>query len=290
VAGITAAFVEVQRVNFRSEHIASEKHMKERIMTRAIPVTAKPITQARLHQRVVEELLRQIVSGALPPGTTLPSEPELARQFGVSRIVIREAIRILVEKGLITVRHGSGMWVQSIEQWNHLDPMVLLEEVRSSPDASRLSELLELCEILDVGAAERAATRRTPEQLSRLRDLVERMRKVVDDPAAYLDLDALFHATIAESAGNRLLRDAQRPLSEVLFANWLWATRAPEELTRFQQDHEAIYEAIAVGDPLGARQAMHRHAQHVASALRAGIAPAAGELVTTGSDGRHAAA
>jgi DNA-binding transcriptional regulator YhcF (GntR family) len=97
-------------------------------MTRAIPVTAKPITQARLHQRVVEELLRQIVSGALPPGTTLPSEPELARQFGVSRIVIREAIRILVEKGLITVRHGSGMWVQSIEQWNHLDPMVLLEK------------------------------------------------------------------------------------------------------------------------------------------------------------------
>ncbi|MCS7051093.1 MAG: FadR family transcriptional regulator [Thermomicrobium sp.] len=250
-------------------------------MTRTTRVAGKPITHARLHQRVVEELLKQIVSGALPPGTTLPSEPELARQFGVSRIVIREAIRILVEKGLVAVRHGSGMWVQPPEQWNHLDPMVLFERLRSNRDPSWLEEILELRKILELSGVELAALRRTPEHLARLREVLERMRAAVaaNDAATFASLDVAFHETIMEAAGNRLLREARRPLSDVLFSGWLMTSRTPERLNRSLRGHEELYEAIAAGDPVVARETMRRHIENFEQNLRIDLDLPTRELV-----------
>ncbi len=261
-------------------------------MTRATQVAGKPITHERLHQRVVEELLKQIVSGAIPPGTALPSEPELARQFGVSRIVIREAIRILVEKGLVAVRHGSGMWVQPTDQWNHLDPMVLFERLRSHRDPSWLEEILELRKILELAAAELAAVRRTPEHLARLNDLLERMRAAVADADAttYVSLDVSFHEVIMEAAGNRLLREARRPLSDVLFSGWLMTTRTPERLTRSLRGHEDIYTAIAASDPLAAREAMRRHVEYFENNIRTDLELPTREAVgAVSGDGHHIA-
>ncbi|MCX2728154.1 FadR/GntR family transcriptional regulator [Thermomicrobium sp. 4228-Ro] len=258
-------------------------------MMRATPVTAKPITQARLHQRVVEELLKQIVSGALPPGTALPSEPELARQFGVSRIVIREAIRILAEKGLVAVRHGSGMWIQPPEQWDHLDPQILFERLRSNRDPSWLEEILELRKILELAAAELAAQRRTPEQLAQLSEILERMRAALSDPSNYVNLDIAFHEAIMDAAGNRLLREARRPLSEVLFSSWLMTTRSAERLARTHEGHEEIYAAIAAGDPVAAREAMRRHIEHFEDNIRADLELPSHQAVTVGSNGHQSA-
>lgn len=254
-------------------------------MMRATQVTGKPITQARLHQRVVEELLKQIVSGALPPGTALPSEPELARQFGVSRIVIREAIRILAEKGLVAVRHGSGMWIQPPEQWDQLDPQILFERLRSNRDPSWLEEILELRKILELAAAELAAQRRTPEQLARLSEILERMRTAVSDPSTYVNLDIAFHEAIMEAAGNRLLREARRPLSEVL----LMTSRSAERLARTHEGHEEIYRAIAAGDPVAAREAMRRHIEHFEDNIRADLELPSRQAVTVGSNGHQSA-
>lgn len=258
-------------------------------MMRATPVTAKPITQARLHQRVVEELLKQIVSGALPPGTALPSEPELARQFGVSRIVIREAIRILAEKGLVAVRHGSGMWIQPPEQWDQLDPQILFERLRSNRDPSWLEEILELRKILELAAAELAAQRRTPEQLAQLSEILERMRAALSDPSNYVNLDIAFHEAIMDAAGNRLLREARRPLSEVLFSSWLMTTRSAERLARTHEGHEEIYAAIAAGDPVAAREAMRRHIEHFEDNIRADLELPSHQAVTVGSNGHQSA-
>ncbi len=251
-------------------------------MSRTLPITGKPLANPRLHQRVVEELLKQIVSGALPPGTTLPSEPELARQFGVSRIVIREAIRVLVEKGLIAVRHGSGMWVLPPEQWDHLDPMVLQERIRSTQDPRWLEELLELRRILELAAVELAALRRTPEQLTRLAELLERMRAAGTDTASYVSLDAAFHDAIFEAAGNRLLREARRPLSETLTNSWLLTSRSPERVARSLEGHQEIYQAIAAGDPGAAREAMLKHLELFEQSIREDLRTTT-ERVTSGS-------
>src|SRR5215210_1012590 len=103
-----------------------------------------PVGNRRLYDTVVHQIARQIISGALPPGTALPAEPELAQRFAVSRTVIREAMRVLVSKGLLTVKHGSGMWVQSSDTWDHLDPLVLFEQLETGQDDGLLDEVIEV--------------------------------------------------------------------------------------------------------------------------------------------------
>jgi GntR family transcriptional repressor for pyruvate dehydrogenase complex len=93
---------------------------------------------------VVQQIVTQILSDALAPGASLPSEATLAQQFAVSRTVIREAVRVLASKGLIAVKHGSGMQVQPSNQWNYLDPLVLFKQLRVKQDESVLDDLLEL--------------------------------------------------------------------------------------------------------------------------------------------------
>src|SRR3954452_25409354 len=126
-----------------------------------------PVThRKRLYESVVQQIVRQIVHGALKPGTALSIEPVLAQEFGVSRTVIREAMRVLVSKGLLRVKHGSGMWMHGPENWNHLDPLILFEQVRAGQDNGLLVELIELRRLLEPEAAAWAAERRTADNLA----------------------------------------------------------------------------------------------------------------------------
>src|SRR5262245_21534414 len=101
----------------------------------------EPVRSQRLHESVVRQLLRQIVGGAIARGTALPTEPVLAQLFGVSRTVVREAVRVLVAKRLVAVKQGSGMWVEAPDRWDQLDPLVIFEQVRSGRDPRLLDEL-----------------------------------------------------------------------------------------------------------------------------------------------------
>ncbi|MCM8750203.1 FadR family transcriptional regulator [Thermomicrobiaceae bacterium CFH 74404] len=235
--------------------------------------TYRPVNQARLHEGVVQQITQQIVSGALQPGMALPTEPELARQFGVSRTVIREAVRVLASKGLITVRHGSGMWVQPPDAWDHLDPLILFERVRSGQDVDWLDEVLELRKVLELAAAELAAKRRTPADLEAMEAELRAMRGLVHDPAVFAQHDVAFHEAIMAAARNRLLREARRPLSQVLFSGWRLTGRTPERVRRSLEGHEAIYAAIAQGDPDQAREAMRRHLEQFEKNIREDLLP-----------------
>jgi len=235
--------------------------------------TYRPVNQARLHEGVVQQITQQIVSGALQPGMALPTEPELARQFGVSRTVIREAVRVLASKGLIAVRHGSGMWVQPPDAWDHLDPLILFERVRSGQDVDWLDEVLELRKVLELAAAELAAKRRTPADLEAMEAELRAMRGLVHDPAVFAQHDVAFHEAIMAAARNRLLREARRPLSQVLFSGWRLTGRTPERVRRSLEGHEAIYAAIAQGDPEQAREAMRRHLEQFEKNIREDLLP-----------------
>lgn len=237
------------------------------------PTTYHRLNQARLHEGVVQQIAHQIVTGALQPGSVLPTEPELARQFGVSRTVIREAVRVLVSKGLITVRHGSGMWIQPPESWDHLDPLILFERVRSGRDVCWLDEVLELRKVLELAAAELAATRRTADDLAVMESELQAMRGLVHDPASFVQRDVAFHEAIMAAARNRLLREARRPLSQVLFSGWRLTSRTPERVQRSLEGHEAIYGAIAEGDPVLAREAMRHHLEQFERDIRKDLLP-----------------
>ena len=92
-----------------------------------------------LHQHLVAQITDRIVSNQIAPGEALPTEPELCVSFDVSRTVVREAVRVLVSKGLIEVKHGSGMLVALTDRWNLLDPQNLLGNVCQNRNAALLA-------------------------------------------------------------------------------------------------------------------------------------------------------
>lgn len=218
-----------------------------------------PIVNARpLHTVVVDHLTRQIVGGALTPGTTLPIEAELARRFGVSRHVVREAVRMLGAKGLVTAKHGSGVWVEPPEKWNFLDSQVVFERVRSGRDPALLQELLAARRVLEGEAAAMAAAERTAEDLAALRQSIEAMAAAMGDIEEYVRLDMRFHARVLAAAHNRVLREALRPIAEAVRARVLAMDQRPVSPKRSLPQHRVIFGAIERRDPEGARAAMHR--------------------------------
>lgn len=213
----------------------------------------------RLHDDVVLQVLRQISGGILKPGASLPTEPILAQQFGVSRTVIREAIRVLVAKGLLTVKHGSGMWVQPPEHWDYLDPTILFEQVRAGRDVSILNELIEVRRLFEPEAAYLAAERRSAEDLAALREHLSGMRAHLAEPDPYTRLDIDFHARLLTASQNRLLREALRPVAHALTAGLVLSIRQPGAAAQSLHGHELIFAAVEKQDGDAARAAMRRH-------------------------------
>ena len=116
-----------------------------------------PKRPARLGTAVVDVLVDRIVSGELEPGSLLPTEPRLSEAFSVSRTVIREAVKILEQKGLVRARQGQGTRVALPDEWNLLDPMVLEASVRHDKDLRILDDLVEVRRVLEAEMAREAA-------------------------------------------------------------------------------------------------------------------------------------
>jgi DNA-binding FadR family transcriptional regulator len=233
--------------------------------------TYEPVRGQRLHQHVVQQLVRRVTCGELQPGVPLPAEPDLARQFGVSRTVIREAVRVLAEKGLVAVRHGSGTRVAAPEHWDHLDPLVIFEQVRAGRDGSFLDEMIEMRRLLETEIAGLAAVRRTAHDLEALQHALAGMGAARHDPDAYAQLDTSFHDAILSAARNRLLREALRPIAETLGVARRLAVHRRKVLIRSLSSHEAIYGAVAAGDAGAAREAMQEHILLFEQDIRAGL-------------------
>ena len=236
----------------------------------SLAVVGQPISERRLHESVVAHLARQIVGGSLPPGTLLPPGPRLAAQFGVSRTVVREAARLLAAKGLVSVKHGSGVRVQPPDAWARLDPLILSEQVQVSRDARVLAAVLEVRRLLERQLARLAAERRTAVDLARLEEAIGGLRAELRERGAFGRWDLEFHDRLFVAAGNPLLREMVRPVTAALFdVRRLLTDRPPAGLTRSQQGHEAIFAAVQAGDPDAAGAAMLRHVAQFESELRA---------------------
>jgi GntR family transcriptional repressor for pyruvate dehydrogenase complex len=214
--------------------------------------------EPRLSDKVAEMMLETILSNRLNVGDRLPSERELGEQFGVSRTVVREAVRALVAKGVIEVRSGSGLRVAAV------DASAVSESVRlylrgGSIDFEKVHEVRRLLETHIAGlAAERAGD----DDVARLREVHERMVRDADDvDAASLD-DLEFHRRIALATHNELylvLMDSiGRALVDIRRAN-LASGSAPATLDQ----HARVLECIAAHDPVGARDAMATHLEEV---------------------------
>jgi GntR family galactonate operon transcriptional repressor len=157
-----------------------------------------------MHGRVVEALGVRIVGGEVAPQEILDTE-RLAEEYGVSRTVMREALRVLGGKGLIDARPRRGTFAQERSAWNLLDPDVLRWQFETVPDAGMFDRLHELRVIVEPAAAELAASRRTEEDLEALQIAVDGMAasEPAADEIANHDLD--FHLGLIAATHNDLV-------------------------------------------------------------------------------------
>lgn len=215
---------------------------------------------ANLANALAGELVERIVRGEYPSGTTLPPEPALCERFSVSRTVVREAVKMLQEKGLVTVRRGTGTTVTPAVTWNMLDELVLSASIAESNGLEVLDDLVVTRRLLESDMAQVAARLADDEVVERLRQLVELMDTLVEDPMAYADQDRAFHDTIMRSSGNRIARAVVRALESqvVNTARYLGEIRR-DLCVASNKGHRNVYLRIADHDPEGAAQAMFTH-------------------------------
>jgi DNA-binding FadR family transcriptional regulator len=215
---------------------------------------------ASLARALTSELVDRIVRGVHPPGSTLPPEPVLCETFSVSRTVVREAVKILQEKGLVQVRQGAGTMVTPPAMWNMLDELVLGATIAEDESLAILDHLVATRRVLESDMANVAASLANAEVINRLRSLVERMDELVDDPDSYHEEDRAFHDTVMQASGNRIGRAVVRSLERQVINSARYTGRTGRAFcVASNHGHRRIYERIAAHDPKGAAEAMFTH-------------------------------
>jgi len=216
------------------------------------------------HVKISKELGVAIVTGRHQPGDVLPGEIEFAEQLGVSRSVVREALRMLAAKGLLESRPKAGTRVRERHDWNLLDPDLLAWMFEGAPPLGFVRSLFQLRMIVEPAAAELAASGRSSRQLSRMGHALEMMAQHGLATQEGQAADQQFHAAILEATSNELLVS----LSGTISAAVRWTTFFKYRTSRHPRDpipqHRALFEAIADSDPAAARaatEALIRQAQ-----------------------------
>jgi DNA-binding FadR family transcriptional regulator len=226
---------------------------------------------ANLTNAVTTELVARIVRGQHPEGAPLPPEPALCETFSVSRTVVREAVKMLQEKGLVQVRQGSGTTVTPRTMWNLLDERVLAATIAEEDGLDVLDDLVITRRLLESDMAYLAARLATDDAVAQLRALVDRMDELVDDHVTYADNDRAFHDVVMRTSGNRIARAVVRALeSQVIHTVRYMGHPHRDQCIDSNRGHRQIFERIAAHDPAGAAEAMFTHITQAWVVRRAG--------------------
>src|SRR5271157_3488829 len=156
-----------------------------------------------LVERVVQAIEGQVLDGRLPVGSRLPPEREFAERLGVSRTVVREAVRVLVATGLLETRHGVGTTVRALTHDEMVKPLNLF--LRTWGEDVSLEHLHQVRSLLEVENAGLAAEQASDEDIHDLRCIVEEMEAAKDDPVLFAVKDSEFHRRLAQTTHNPLL-------------------------------------------------------------------------------------
>jgi GntR family transcriptional repressor for pyruvate dehydrogenase complex len=211
-----------------------------------------------LVDRVVDEIQHMIIEGTLEAGMKLPGERELADQVGVSRTVIREAIKTLHAKGLIDLRQGVGTFVRAINGEQISGPLTMLLRT----NGITLENLHQVRIILEVEIARVAASEATGAEIARLQELLTESERVMDDPGAFAEGDAAFHHALAEFSHNPLLVMLLDSIGGLMRDVRISVSKYPDLFRLIVPDHREILESVKAKDPSRAQQAMRHHLEN----------------------------
>ncbi|MBC5785753.1 FadR family transcriptional regulator [Ramlibacter sp. USB13] len=213
-----------------------------------------PPERKSMHPQIVRDLGLRIVGGEFAPGSRLPGEPVLLASYQVSRSVLREAIRVLVAKGLVVSRQRAGVIVRPRSDWHLLDPDVLYWLIQSQPTGEFVTTLMTVRRIFEPAAAALAARVASEEQLEGIAEAYAGM-EAARTPQELLEPDLAFHRRIAEATGNDLLAYIGNMLSLALRESIQLSSKLPNTHALSLPRHKAILTALLHRDALAARQA-----------------------------------
>jgi GntR family galactonate operon transcriptional repressor len=221
------------------------------------PASGRPV---RRSDAVVNDMVESIVSGTLPVGSLIARESSLCASYDVSRTVVREAVKALEEKGLVTAYQGVGTVVSSQDAWNQLDPIVLSAIVRHDEQYDVLDQLIAVRSAMESHMVAEAARRATPKDIRELEDLMTELDSLVSQPHLMDDADVAFHQRIMLVSGNTLGRAIVRTVHTEARRSMRYLGNSSEgdrKLTNTQ--HRAVLDAIVRGDADSASALMAAH-------------------------------
>lgn len=223
-------------------------------------LTPWPRRPQRLAVGVFEDLVDRLVSGAWEPGTPLPPEPELTALYGVSRTVVREAMKQLESNHLVRVQQGQGTIVRPLSEWDLISPPILAAMVRHDAELAILEDLVDVRRAVEAQMAARAAEVLTDSDREVIDARLQDLHDLVTDPDAYRVADVAFHDAIHVASGNRLGRAIIHNLTDEAYKSMRYiGDPDADECRRSNTEHDAIRDALVARDATGAAAAMTRH-------------------------------
>lgn len=232
-------------------------------------------TPLRLSDQIAQQIQQLIWDQQLKPGERLPAERVLAVQLNVSRPPIREAIRTLASQGLLATRPGGGTFVLSpIQDWPEKNLLPLAQLAVADPAYNY--DMLEARHALESSTAWYAALRATDQDKANIQRCFDSMVNYQQqgDAEQSSRADARFHMSIAEASHNVVLIQFMRGLFDVLLSvvsqsrNTMFQSSQPDVLKQLTHQHENLMNAILVGDPEQAKQAIGHHLHYVQDTIR----------------------
>nr|WSZ95115.1 FadR family transcriptional regulator [Streptomyces sp. NBC_00857] len=222
-----------------------------------------------LSDEIAERVLSSIIDGQYPPGTALPSEGVLADEHAVSRLTVREAVKVLRSQNVVRIQRGRGTFVNAPDQWTALEPMI--RAAAAPPAGGAISEkLIEARQMIEIGAARLAATRRTDEDLAELEETLDEMRTAArdGDTEQFVQADIAFHEVVMRASGNAFVPLLFEPFGRLLVEGRRQTSAVPQIRTNAVRHHGTVLEALRAGDPEKARLAMDDHMAQTSDDLR----------------------
>jgi DNA-binding FadR family transcriptional regulator len=212
----------------------------------------KPLLRTKLHDQIVGALGSRIVGGEFGKNGALPTEGDLAAELGVSRNALREAVKVLVSKGMVEVRPKTGTRIRPLEEWNLLDRDVLEWHAHSDLRMTRAFELVEFRLVVEPRAAALAAKRGTALELDAIESACHALEDCIATPALVPQRDIVFHRSIHLATHNAILNHLGSLTSALMQIQVLMTTKEPGSFEKGLPLHRLLTDAIKARDSVRA--------------------------------------
>ena len=209
-----------------------------------------------VHGNTVDHLGEAIVAGRYGVGASIPPEPLLCLELGVSRTVVREAVKSLIAKGLMTTGPKVGTRVLPPEHWNWFDPDVITWQSQAGLTPEFLRDLQDLRRVVEPAAVRLTAERATAEDIAQIEDAYAGMKRAVNSGGDYVTFDLRFHQGLLRACGNRMLVQMSKALGALLRTSFEISTRRKDGPRNSLPLHREVLDAVIAHDPDRAEKAI----------------------------------